>query len=99
MMFYGLNPVGIYGCRRDELSVDYSCDARLAQWKSTSFTRKGSQVQALQRAPFYSIRKACLANPSSSMRIQEQGGSGGRLHLERSLAETGFFPVFIRAID
>ena len=27
--------------------------ARLAQWKSTSFTRKGSQVQALQRAPFY----------------------------------------------
>jgi hypothetical protein len=26
--------------------------ARLAQWKSTSFTRKGSQVQALQRAPF-----------------------------------------------
>src|SRR5208337_1841828 len=26
--------------------------ARLAQWKSTSFTRKGSQVQVLQRAPF-----------------------------------------------
>ena len=25
--------------------------ARLAQWKSTSFTRKGSQVQVLQRAP------------------------------------------------
>jgi hypothetical protein len=27
-------------------------DARLAQRKSTSFTRKGSQVQILQRAPF-----------------------------------------------
>jgi hypothetical protein len=26
--------------------------ARLAQWKSTSFTRKGPQVQVLQRAPF-----------------------------------------------
>ncbi len=26
--------------------------ARLAQWKITSFTRKGSQVQVLQRAPF-----------------------------------------------
>src|SRR2546422_1049336 len=25
--------------------------ARLAQWKSTSFTRKGPQVQVLQRAP------------------------------------------------
>ena len=27
--------------------------ARLAQWKSTSFTRKGPQVQVLQRAPFF----------------------------------------------
>src|SRR5215471_14704371 len=36
--------------------------ARLAQWKSTSFTRKGSQVQILQRAP----SRICLLEPSES---------------------------------
>jgi hypothetical protein len=33
-------------------SLGYCPVARLAQWKSTSFTRKGPQVQVLQRAPF-----------------------------------------------
>ena len=35
----------------------FGSDARLAQRKSTSFTRKGSQVQILQRAPFPATRR------------------------------------------
>src|SRR6266850_5423689 len=42
----------------------FSSVARLAQWKSTSFTRKGSQVQALQRVPFHS--RCTLSRPSNS---------------------------------
>src|SRR6266566_4353861 len=47
-------------CERPMKSGDsersFASNARLAQWKSTSFTRKGSQVQVLQRAPIRPVR-------------------------------------------
>ena len=39
--------------KSDDSERSFASAARLAQWKSTSFTRKGSQVQVLQRAPCF----------------------------------------------
>ncbi len=60
--------------------------ARLAQWKSTSFTRKGSQVQVLQRAP-------SRRNPAENSVLAEVLGNAPLRRLHSHVA----FPPIHRA--